>query len=65
MARLPTKSEIGKAQAQTQRSVMRKQDEHNKANKDPFTLDPDGHGPGVMPEDVWQKHKKGGELNNG
>jgi hypothetical protein len=44
---------------------MRKQDEHNKANKDPFTLDPDGHGPGVMPEDVWQKHKKGGELNNG
>lgn len=61
MATRSTPEEIERANAQTELEIKQKAEAQAAEGKS-FIVAPDGHGPGVVPEDVWQGHK---EQNNG
>lgn len=61
MATQPSSEEIERARAHTEKEIEEKTAAQIAEGKT-FNMSADGHGAGVMPEDVWQKHK---EQDNG
>lgn len=61
MAQIPNQEEITKAQQETEAAIAEKTEAQRAEGKD-FIVTDNGHGPGVMPEDVWAKYK---EQSNG
>lgn len=57
MAQVPTDKHIQQAQLETQQEINEKRIDQQLQGKD-FVISDDGHGPGVIPEDVWQSHKE-------
>ncbi len=61
MAQVPNSEEVKEAQFATELEINQKRADQEAQGKG-FIVPEDGHGPGVVPEDVWQGHK---EQDNG
>ena len=59
MAQVPSEDEIRSAQFETGLEIELKRADQESQGKS-FEVNEDGHGPGVIPEDVWQSHKEQG-----
>ena len=57
MAQVPSEDEIKEAQLDTELQIADKKQSQEAQGKG-FDVDPDGHAPGVVPEDIWQGHKE-------
>jgi len=53
MAQIPTKGQVALHQMQTSQEIADKIESQELEGKE-FIVDRTGHGPGVIPEDVWK-----------
>lgn len=57
MASIPNSDQIKEAQLASELEITTKTLEQEALGKG-FVVPEDGHGPGVIPEDIWQSHKE-------
>ena len=64
MANIPSEQEIKQIQDQNDQEIADKLESQIAQGKS-FNISPDGHGPGVVPEPVWQNLPGKTEQSNG
>lgn len=57
MALVPDEHEVKRAQLETAEAISNKLSDQQALGKG-FEVDPEGHSPGVIPEEVWQTFKE-------